>query len=159
MKESHAKQLENITFFVDRSLGKQFANGLEEIGLNVEKHDDHFSQTTLDIEWLAKCGENNWVIVSGDKNIKRNHIEKSALLNSGVAAFFFTSGGLNTETRVTIFSKGLKRVANILSTYQKPFIARLDKEGKVEVWMNHKGEDLIVQKQERLRLKKQKSAE
>jgi PIN like domain len=160
MKKSPAKQLENITFFVDRSSGKkQFVEGLKELGLNVERHDDHFSETTIDVDWLAKCGENDWVVISGDKKIKRNSIEKTALLNTGLAAFFFTSNELTEEKRIEIISKGLKRIANILSTHQKPFIARLDKEGKVEIWINHKGEDLIVQKQERRRLKNKKSAE
>jgi PIN like domain len=159
MKEFPAKQLENITFFVDRSLGKQFAEGLVELGLNVEKHDDYFSQTTIDVDWLAKCGENDWVVISGDKNIKRNSIEKTALLNSGVAAFFFTSGGITKEKQLEIIQKGLRRIFNILDSQRKPFIARLDKEGNVEIWMNHSGEDLIVQKQERRRLKKQKSVE
>jgi predicted nuclease of predicted toxin-antitoxin system len=159
MKEPHAKQLENITFFVDRSSGKQFAEGLKELGLNVEKHDDHFPQNTLDIEWLEKCGENNWVVISSDKAIKKNFLEKQALMQSNLASFFFTSASLTTDQQILIVIKGLKRIANILASQKKPFIARLDKEGKVEVWMNHKGEDLIVQKQERRRLKNKKSAE
>ncbi len=150
--------LEDITFFIDRNAGISI-DELKNMGLNVERHDDHFPQNATDIEWLPKCGENNWVIISGDKNIKRNSIEKNALLNSGVAAFFFTSGEITKEKQVEIISKGLKRIANLLASQKKPFIARLDKEGKVEIWVNHKGEDLIAQKQERLRLKKQKSAE
>ncbi len=158
MKESPAKQLENIIFFVDRSSGKQLAEGLKEIGLNVEKHDDHFEQNTLDYVWLEKCGEMNWVVISSDKAIKKNFLEKQALIKSNLASFFFTSANLTSQQQIEIVSKGLKRIANILVSNKKPFIARLDKEGKVEIWINHKGEDLIAQKQERLRLKKQKPA-
>ena len=158
MKESPAKQLENIIFFVDRSSGKQLAEGLKELGLNVEKHDDHFEQNTLDYVWLEKCGEMNWVVISSDKAIKKNFLEKQALIKSNLASFFFTSANLTSQQQIEIVSKGLKRIANILESNKKPFIARLDKEGKVEIWINHKGEDLIAQKQERLRLKKQKPA-
>jgi predicted nuclease of predicted toxin-antitoxin system len=158
MKESPSKLLEDITFFIDRNAGIS-TDELKNMGLNVERHDDHFPQNATDIEWLAKCGENNWVIISGDKNIKRNNVEKTVLLNSCVAAFFFTSGEITKEKQVEIISKGLKRIANILASQKKPFIARLDKEGKVEIWINHKGEDLIAQKQERRRLKNKKSAE
>jgi PIN like domain len=105
MKEFPAKQLENITFFVDRSSGKQFAEGLKELGLNIEKHDDHFPQNTLDIEWLEKCGENNWVVISSDKAIKKNFLEKQALMQSKLASFFFTSASLTTEKQITIVSK------------------------------------------------------
>jgi predicted nuclease of predicted toxin-antitoxin system len=160
MKVIPSKLLEDITFFVDRSSGKVLADGLKEFaGLNVERHDDHFPQNALDIEWLEKCGENNWVVISSDKAIKKNFLEKQALMQSNLASFFFTSASLTTDQQILIVSKGLKRIANILASQKKPFIARLDKEGKVEIWMNHKGEDLIAQKQERLRLKKQKSAE
>ena len=98
MKESPAKQLENIIFFVDRSSGKQLAEGLKELGLNVEKHDDHFEQNTLDYVWLEKCGEMNWVVISSDKAIKKNFLEKQALIKSNLASFFFTSANLTSQT-------------------------------------------------------------
>lgn len=159
MKESSAKLLEQITFFVDRSSGKRLAEGLKELGLNVEKHDDHFEQNTFDVIWLEKCGEMNWVVISSDKAIKKNFLEKQALMESNLASFFFTSANLTSEQQIEIIKKGLKRIANILSSNKRPFIARLDKEGKVEIWLNHKGEDLIAEKQEKLRLKKQKPSE
>ena len=146
-----------MTFFVDRSSGKQLADGLTEIGLNVEKHDDHFEQNTLDIIWLEECGNRNWVVISSGKAIKKNVLEKEALMKNNLAAFFFTSSGLSSEQAIEIVKKSLSQVAKLILSAQRPFIARLDKEGKAEVWLNHKGEDLIAKKQERRRLKKQKS--
>jgi hypothetical protein len=134
------------------------AEGLKEIGLNIEKHDDHFEQNTLDITWLEKCGEMNWVVISSDKTIKKNFLEKEALMKSNLASFFFTSASLTSDQQIEIIKKGLKRIVNILSSNKRPFIARLDKEGKVEIWLNHKGEDLIAKKQDRKRLKKEKPA-
>jgi predicted nuclease of predicted toxin-antitoxin system len=146
-----------VTFFVDRSSGKQLAEGLKEIGLNVEKHDDHFEQNTLDVIWLEECGSRNWVVISSDKAIKKNVLEKQALMKNNLAAFFFTSANLSSEKSVEIVKKGLSQIAKLILNAQRPFIARLDKEGNVEIWLDYKGEDLIAKKQERRRLKKQKS--
>lgn len=86
-----SKPLEDFTFFVDRSSGKYgLVEGLKKLGLNVERHDDHFEPTTPDPEWLMECGERNWIVISSDLAIKKNILEKQALLFSEVASFFFT---------------------------------------------------------------------
>ncbi len=159
MKESPEKLLKDVIFFVDRSSGKKLAEGLKEIGLNIEKHDDHFEQNALDIVWLERCGEMNWVVISSDKAIKKNFLEKQALMESNLASFFFTSANLTSEQQIEIIKKGLKRIANFIESNKTPFIARLDKEGKVELWINYKGDDLIAKKQERRRSKKEKLVE
>lgn len=124
--------------------------------MNIEKHDDHFEQNTLDIVWLEECGNRNWVVISSDKAIKKNFLEKQALMKSNLASFFFTTASLTSEQQFEIVEKAIKRIANVVFSNKKPFIARLDKEGGVEIWMNHKGEDLIAKKQEKRRLQKQK---
>lgn len=148
--------LEDITFFADRSSGKQLAERLKEIDLNIEKHDDHFEQNTLDVVWLEECGNRDWVIISSDKAIKKNFLEKQALMKSNLTSFFFTTANLISEQQFQIVEKAIKRIANVISSNKKPFIARLDKESGVEIWTNHKGEDLIAKKQEKRRLQKQK---
>ena len=148
--------LEDITFFADRSSGKQLAERLKEIDLNIEKHDDHFEQNTLDVVWLEECGNRDWVIISSDKAIKKNFLEKQALMKSNLTSFFFTTANLISEQQFQIVEKAIKRIANVISSNKKPFIAKLDKESGVEIWTNHKGEDLIAKKQEKRRLQKQK---
>ena len=154
-KESPAKPLENEVFFVDRSSGKyELVDGLKNLGLNVERHDDHFTQTTLDVEWISHCGEKQWIIVSSDKNIKKNPLEIQAVLNAKVAAFFFTSASISSQQQIEAFSKALKRISNFVLNQERPFIARISPDGTVELWINHKGEDLIEQRNERLKQKK-----
>ena len=64
-----------------------------------------------------------------------------------------------TEQQIEIVKKGLKRIANVILSNKRPFIARLDSEGGVKIWINHKGEDLIAKKQEKRRVKRQKPDE
>ena len=129
-------------------------DGLKNLGLNVERHDDHFTQTTLDVEWISHCGEKRWIIVSSDKNIKKNPLEIQAVLNSKVAAFFFTSASISSKQQIEAFTKALKRISSFVLNQERPFIARISPDGSVELWINHKGEDLIEQRKERLKEKK-----
>ncbi len=120
--------------------------GLKSLGLNIERHDDHFTETTIDVEWISHCGEKQLIIVSSDRNIKKNALEKQAILAAGVAAFFFTSASITSGQQIEAFSKALKRISNFIRSQKRPFIARISPDGSVELWLNHKGEDLIQQK-------------
>ena len=156
-KASPAKLLENETFFVDRSSGKYgLVQGLQNLGLNIERHDDYFTEKTIDVEWILHCGEKQWIIVSSDKNIKKNILEKQAILSAKVAAFFFTSAAITSAQQIEAFSKALKRISNFVLNQTRPFIATVSQDGSVELWLNHKGEDLIRQKMERRKRNKLK---
>jgi predicted nuclease of predicted toxin-antitoxin system len=141
------KRLEDTVFFVDRSIGdKVVPQILIENGLRIERHSTHFPQDSQDIDWLSKCGENGWIVLAKDKNIKKNLLERQVLLNSGVAAFILT-GGRNTGKEMAMaLIRSLKRIANLIQSQRKPFIARINLEGKVELWIDHKGNDHLARR-------------
>lgn len=142
-----AKRLEDLVFFVDRSLGeKTVPSELIALGLNVEFHSSNFAQDAPDVDWLEVCGENNWIVLAKDKNITKNLLERQVLLNSGVAAFFLTSGKYRGEEMAQAIIKALKRIANLIQSQRKPFIARINLTGKVELWLDHKGNDHLTKK-------------
>lgn len=73
------KPASGLVFFIDRSLGRKYvAEALRTAGATVEVHDDHFPQTTPDVEWLAEVGRRGWVVLSKDERIRRNRIERGA---------------------------------------------------------------------------------
>jgi hypothetical protein len=147
-KELYLKQLEKTTFFVDRSSGRyELSDGLRELGLNVERHDDHFAPETIDPDWIEVCAENEWIIISSDLNIKRNVLERLAKLG----AFFFTSAQITSGEQIKLFAKAIPKIARMLVTQPRPFIARITKQGEVELWLNHRGQDMIALKQTRKR--------
>ena len=62
---SSSKPLDEIVFFIDRSLGrKAVANALRNAGARVEVHDDHLLQDAKDEEWLQYVGARNWVVLT-----------------------------------------------------------------------------------------------
>ena len=133
-----------MTFFVDRSLGEQEVPlALRASGLHVVAHHEVFARAAPDVLWLEHCGREGWVVLSKDKWIKRNPLERQALLKAGLAAFFLSRGDLNGTANVQAILKALKRIANLLASERRPFIARITPEGKVELWLNHKGQERL----------------
>jgi PIN like domain len=111
--------------------------------LNVEVHADHFADDAPDSSWLIECGRQDWVVLAKDKNIKRNPLERQALFNAGIAAFFLTNANLTGEASAQAIIKGLTKIANLLTGEKRPFIARILPDGNVELWVNHKGKERL----------------
>jgi hypothetical protein len=49
----------SVVYFTDRDLGLQFPRILEDAGLSVERHRDHFAPDATDEYWLAVVGTRN----------------------------------------------------------------------------------------------------
>ncbi len=72
-----------------------------------------------------------------------------AVIRGGVAAFFLTSGTRTGEQEAESIIKALKRIANLLMSEPRPFIARIHPDGTVELWVNHKNVDVLAEKEAR----------
>ncbi|MBV6410625.1 MAG: hypothetical protein LC123_16595 [Burkholderiales bacterium] len=121
----------DLVFFIDRSLGrKQVAQALREAGATVEVHDDHFPQTTPDVEWLAEVGRRGWVVLSKDERIRRNRIERAALDSARVRAFFLTQQDITGQEMAELFSNALPGMTRRAVSEPAPFIFTISRSGK-----------------------------
>lgn len=105
----------------------------------MEIHSDHFPDDATDELWLTECGRKGWVVLTKDKQIRYNELERQALLSAGVASFILISGNLTGSDEAMAYVKALPKMAGYLSNQKKPFIAKVDKSGNVTLWINHKG--------------------
>ena len=95
-----SRPLEDVVFFIDRSLGrKAVAEALRATGAMVEVHDDHLPQGAKDEEWLAYVGARHWVALTQDDRIRFHSHERLALLQASVRAFVLTAKGLRGEDK------------------------------------------------------------
>ena len=117
---------------------------LRAAGLNIEVHADHFQHDAPDTEWLRACGDKKWVVLAKDKAITKNELERQAVFSCRLAAFFLTRGEKTGQENAEAIIKGLRKIANLLENQRKPFIARVHLDGRVELWLNHKGKDFIT---------------
>ncbi len=131
---SPSKQPDAPVFFLDRSLGKKrVANALRQAGATLHIHDDHFSPDAKDENWLTEAGQRGWIVLTKDHRIRYRHVERLALMRAGVATFILTSGDLQGEEMAQIFVKALPRITRFLEKYDKPFIAKIAKDGSVSL--------------------------
>lgn len=132
LSATNLKQLNDIVFFVDRSLGRNvIASALNSIGAKTEIHDDHFPQDTGDITWLTEVGKHGWIVLSKDERIRHHPLELYALKEANVGAFFLTSKGVSGEEMAQIFVKAMPLILNACSSNKTPFIFLVYKDGKI----------------------------
>ncbi len=129
-----AQSPERPTFFVDRCLGTvDVPKALRDAGAMVVVHDDRFPQDCQDEDWLRIVGPKGWAVLTKDKWIRRNELERVALESAKVAAFVLSAGDLSGEATGAAFVAALPRMEHILAKWDRPLIARVSQAGAVEV--------------------------
>ena len=105
-------------------------------GATVLIHDDHFASDEQDINWLKVAGEKGWIVLTKDRRIRYRALEKMRHMKAGVAAFFLTSEDLKGNEMAEIFVHTLPAISKTIINYQKPFIAKITRNGRVSVLEN-----------------------
>ena len=127
-------------FFLDRCLGRNVvADTLEAQGVQVEVHDDHFSQDETDTEWLVEVGRRGWIVLTRDRNFDKNQIELKALYNSGTASFVLTGSQMTGPQMAGAFLSAMPAMLRCLKKLHLPFVARVTRAGKVKVHLTSSG--------------------
>jgi len=86
-----------IVFLVDENLGINLVAGLRSFGhSNVEHVLENFDPGTIDEVWLKYAGEHGYAIITKDKNIRKNPLEKAMLKKYNIVAFYL--GGKQAGT-------------------------------------------------------------
>ncbi len=117
------------TFYIDRCTGKGVARALREAGAAVEYHDDHFAIDTADVDWIPEVASRGWVILTKDKNIRRKHGEREALVTAGAKIITLTSGGMKGEEMARLFVDNLAGMEALAASQPPPFVAILGRGG------------------------------
>ena len=127
----YEKQLRECTFFLDRNLGRKWvAEALRQAGARVEVHDDHFALDAPDEEWLAFCGERNWIVLTLDYRIRYRVSELEALKRNKTKAFLIARAGqMNREELSGLLVRGLPKFVALSLQTPAPFAYRISPSG------------------------------
>ena len=106
---------------------------LTKLGVRFERHLSHFSRGTLDENWLPLVGKNGWVLLTADKRIRYNLLEKRALDKNRVREFVFTSGNMSGREMAEALELGIRKMLNICSRIDPPFVASITRNGEVHL--------------------------
>ena len=108
-------------------------DALAQRGIKHERHGQHFSPGTQDTAWLPFVGEKGWILITKDKRIRFNDLEKEAVLTYRVRQFYFTSGNYSGTEMATMLIAALPEIMGLCETQVPPFIASITKAGRVHL--------------------------
>jgi hypothetical protein len=111
-------------FFTDRDLGKQFPAVLENAGLFVERHADHFPPDCPDEIWLQEIGHRGWIAITHDARIRYKPNELAAVMRNGVSLLVVIGKAPHPQLARS-FAATRHRVFNFLENHTPPFIAKV----------------------------------
>ena len=143
-KQSHTLELLDYTFFTDRDLGHKFPEALKVAGLNVEIHDDHFSDDTEDVEWFKEIGEKGWIVISHNHRQRTVPYEVDTWMNSKVRGFYVI-GRKPFQELADNFIAAKHKVVKRLNKHNHPFMAKIYmpgnskslKSGNIKMWYTY----------------------
>ena len=119
-------QPQPTTFFIDRCLGaKCIAEVLRSSGITVETHDEHFDKGAQDVEWIHKVGQRGWIVLTKDKNISKNHLERLAVASASIKMFILASQDLSGSDMAAIFLEAIVAMQDFVRKHPAPFIAKI----------------------------------
>jgi predicted nuclease of predicted toxin-antitoxin system len=114
------------TYFIDRALGKSIGKALEDLGVKVEFHNQHFPPDSPDIEWLPIVSERGWIVLTKDENIGRNELEIQAMALANAKVFALVSGNIKREDMINIFVNAMEKIDKFAQGNNAPFIAKVN---------------------------------
>jgi hypothetical protein len=126
---------EDFVLYLDENLHncKPILDALTLNGVPPVRHGQHFSPGTEDTTWLPFVGQNGWLLVTKDKKIRYNELEKTAVLQHRVREFYFSSGNYSGTEMAEILVAALPGMAKICRKHDPPFIASIAKSGSVNL--------------------------
>ena len=125
----------NVVYFTDRDLGLQFPKILQDAGLTVERHRDHFAPDAQDEKWLAFVGAKGWVALTHNSRIRYTPNEKQAVISHGVRLLVVIGQAPYPELAKS-FVATQARIEAFLRKHDPPFIAKVYRASPAELEKN-----------------------
>ncbi|MBM4442022.1 MAG: hypothetical protein FJ027_16525 [Candidatus Rokubacteria bacterium] len=123
-----------MIFFVDRSLGEiDVPTVLRGAGAAVAVHSDLFPDAAADRLWLTECGRRGYVVLTKDHRIRTHEIERRAIVQHKVRAFFLVPRKLTGTQNGAVFAKALDKMRRFCAGNMPPFIAFVYENGRVRL--------------------------
>jgi hypothetical protein len=95
--------------------------------MKVEVHYSHFEAEAPDDEWIPKCVEKGWVIITGDKGIETDPINAKAIEESGAKLFITADTNSKAEEWAAAIIVARRKMARIVEYNNGTFCVDIDK--------------------------------
>jgi hypothetical protein len=124
---------DDFVLYLDENLcnTRAILDTLTKLGVRFERHLAHFSPGTLDEVWLRLVGSKGWILLTSDKRIRYNLLEKRALKVHAVREFVFTSGNMSGQDMAAALELALNKMRKFCARTKPPFVASITRTGDV----------------------------
>jgi hypothetical protein len=95
--------------------------------MKVEVHADKFGPEEDDDVWIPKCAAGDLIIISGDKAIETDPINRRAVEESGAKVFMTAENNSKAEEWAAAIIIGRRKLAAIVDRNNGPFFVEIDK--------------------------------
>jgi len=100
---------------------------LRDAGVNVEVHKRYFLADAPDPEWIADCAHRDWAIISGDKGIEYDGVNRRAVITARAKVFILS----DTTSRCVDWAAALvvarHKILKIAAENIGPFYCKVEK--------------------------------
>lgn len=91
-------------------------------------HEWGFKPETQDDVWIAECGKQGWAILSGDKGLEKNPVNRKAVIDAACKVFLFTDNNSKAEEWAAAIIMARKQIARIIEKNDGPFYVHIGRE-------------------------------
>jgi hypothetical protein len=101
---------------------------LRRAGLRIVCHDDEFTDNlTPDPVWIERCANKDWVIVTGDKAIETDPINRQAVIDFKAKVFLLDENNSRAIEWASAIIVGRRKLATVTRDNDGPFFASVRK--------------------------------
>jgi hypothetical protein len=133
--EHSPSQPEEFVLYLDENLcnSQAILETLRKLRVRFERHLAHFQRGILDEEWLPLVGSKGWILLTTDKRIRYNFLERRALQQHGIREFVFTSGNMSGQEMSVALETALPKMRRFCRKFKPPFVAAITRAGEVHM--------------------------
>lgn len=133
--EHSPSQPEEFVLYLDENLcnSQAILETLQKLRVRFERHLAHFRRGILDEEWLPLVGSKGWILLTTDKRIRYNFLERRALQLHGIREFVFTSGNMSGQEMSVALEAALPKMRRLCRKFKPPFVAAITRAGEVHM--------------------------
>jgi hypothetical protein len=115
--------------FLDYNVGnKVVPQALALAGINFEYHTKYFDGAAEDPTWIRFCGEKDWPIVTKDKRLETDPVNRQAVIDAQARVFILDEGGVRGIVWASALIVSRDRIYDIVRAHKGPFFSTVKRE-------------------------------
>jgi hypothetical protein len=132
------------TYFIDRCLGLyELPRRLRAAGMDLVTHAElGIAHDEEDVHWIPKVAADRYVILTSDRDIRKNPLEHQAVVSSSAWYFVLGRGSRTAQRNAEIITRHRATIEMLVTSNPGPVIAQLNADDLLELrdgkWMKVK---------------------